>query len=156
MLRGRDPFLSGDEEERTDGVMAGSEGLKISATAAVAALAATVFALIAAVEPAEAAFPGKNGKIVFDSFLPGQADSEIVTLSYNPNGGPVPEDQDPPLTDNTAQDSGAAWSPSGSKIAFEWNSEIWVMSTLSDDNAVRLTNNRGIDEYPDWQRKRVR
>jgi hypothetical protein len=31
------------------------------------------------------------------------------------------------------------------------NLEIWVMSTLSDDNAVRLTNNRGIDEYPYWQ-----
>jgi len=31
------------------------------------------------------------------------------------------------------------------------NSEIWVMNTVSDDNAVRLNNNRGIDEYPDWQ-----
>jgi Ca2+-binding RTX toxin-like protein len=63
----------------------------------------------------------------------------------------VQEDPDAPLTGNTAPDSGAAWSPDGSKIAFERTSEIWVMSTLSDDNAVRLTNNRGIDEYPDWQ-----
>ncbi len=30
------------------------------------------------------------------------------------------------------------------------------MSTLSDDNAIRLTNNRGTDEFPDWQRKKVR
>jgi Ca2+-binding RTX toxin-like protein len=49
-----------------------------------------------------------------------------------------------------------AYSPEGSHIAFmstrrDNNLEIWVMNTLSDDNAVRLTNNRGIDEYPDWQ-----
>jgi hypothetical protein len=31
------------------------------------------------------------------------------------------------------------------------NLEIWVMSTLSDDNAVSLTNNPVINEYPDWQ-----
>src|SRR5215216_7346858 len=60
-----------------------------------AALVAGVLVLVLAEEPVWAAFPGANGKIVFDSFLPGQADSEIVTLSYNPNGGAVPEDPDP-------------------------------------------------------------
>src|SRR5215210_2687090 len=83
-----------------------------------AALVAGVLALILVEGPAGAALPGTNGKIMFDSFLPGQADSEIVTFSYNPNCGAIPEDPDPPLTDNSASDSGAAWSPDGSKIAF--------------------------------------
>ena len=113
------------------------------------ALVAGVLALILTAQPTEAAFPGKNGKIVFDSFLPGQADSEIVTLKYNPNGGPVPEDPDPPLTDNTAQDSGPAWSPSGSKIAFERSSDLWVMNA-DGTNQTRLTNNAIIDSNPTW------
>jgi hypothetical protein len=75
---------------------------------AVAALAGiTILLLVTTAEPAEAAFPGANGKIVFDSFSPGEADSGIFTLTYSP-GGPVPEDPDPRLTDNTAQDRGAA------------------------------------------------
>ena len=47
----------------------------------------------------------------------------------------------PPLEEGTRRDN---------------NLEIWVMSTLSDDNAVRLTNNRAIDEFPDWQRRIVK
>jgi Ca2+-binding RTX toxin-like protein len=114
-----------------------------------AALMAGVLALILAEESAGAAFPGTNGKLAFDSFLPGQADSEIVTLSYNPNGGAVPEDPDPPLTDNTTSDSGAAWSPDGSKIAFEKNSEIYVMNS-NGAKQTRLTNNAFIDSNPTW------
>jgi Tol biopolymer transport system component len=116
---------------------------------AAALVVSTVLVLIIATEPARAAFPGKNGKIAFDSVLPGQADSEIVTLSYNPNGGPVPEAPDPPLTDNTAQDSGAAWSPSGKSIAFERSSELWVMNA-DGTNQTRLTNNAIIDSNPAW------
>jgi Tol biopolymer transport system component len=116
---------------------------------AAALVASTALALIGAADPAEAAFPGKNGKLAFDSVPPGQADSEIVTLSYKPNSGPVPEDPDPPLTDNTAQDSGAAWSPSGSKIAFERNSDLWVMKS-DGTNQARLTNNAVIDSNPTW------
>lgn len=78
----------------------------------VAVLAGMMILLVAAAEPARAGFPGANGKLVFDSQLPGQADAEIVTLFYKP-GGPVPEDPSSPLTDNTSSDSGAAWSPNG-------------------------------------------
>jgi Tol biopolymer transport system component len=119
----------------------------LSILAAMVALVAVL--VLWGARPAEAAFPGKNGKIVFDSFLPGQADSEIVTLSYNPNGGPVPEDPDPQLTDNTAPDSGAAWSPNGKRIAFERNSDIWVMNA-DGTNQTRLTNNAIIDSNPTW------
>jgi Tol biopolymer transport system component len=113
------------------------------------ALAASVLVFAVAAEHTKATFPGANGKLAFDSFLPGQADSEIVTLSYNPNGGTVPEDPDPPLTDNTSQDSGAAWSADGSKIAFERNSEIWVMNS-DGTKEIRLTSNAIIDSNPTW------
>jgi hypothetical protein len=89
--------------------MTASSYLKLLAMTA--ALMTGVLALNLAEEPVGAAFPGANGKLAFDSVLPGQVDSEIVTLSYDPNGGAVPEDPDPPLTDNSASDSGAAWSP---------------------------------------------
>ena len=46
------------------------------------------------------------------------------------------EDPDPPLTGNTAQDSGAAWSPDGSQIAFvsERNGDldIWAMKPVPE------------------------
>jgi hypothetical protein len=119
-----------------------------SSTTMAGALAAGVLVLVMAVQPADAEFPGKNGKLAFDSVLPGQADSEIVTLSYNP-GDPPPEDPDPPLTNNTAQDSGAAWSPDGSKIAFERSSDLWVMNS-DGSKQTRLTNNAIIDSNPTW------
>jgi Tol biopolymer transport system component len=61
-------------------------------------------------------------------------------LSYNPNGGAVPEDPDPPLTDNTSQDSGAAWSPDGSQIAFvserDGDLDIWAMKPVPETNNI--------------------
>ena len=82
-------------------------------------------------------------------------DQEIYTIKARPETPDTGDNEPRRLTDNTAQDTAPAWSPEGSHIAFQStrrdNSEIWVMSTLSDDNAVRLTNNRGVDEFPDWQ-----
>jgi Tol biopolymer transport system component len=100
-----------------------------------AALAVLIAITLVSAEPARAAFPGTNGKIAFDSFPPGEADSEIFTLTFNP-GGPVQEDPDPPLTGNTAQDSGAAWSPDGSQIAFvserDGDLDIWAMKSVPE------------------------
>ena len=115
---------------------------------AVATMAGITILLVITAEPARAVFPGMNGKIIFDSFPPGEADSEIFTLTYSP-GGPVPEDPDARLTNNTAQDSGAAWSPDGSKVAFEKSSEIWVMNS-DGTKQTRLTNNAIIDSNPTW------
>lgn len=94
-----------------------------------------------------------TGTDSFPNWNPG-TDSEIYTIKAAPGNSTTNEPRR--LTDNTVKDEAPAWSPDVSYIAFQSmrrdnNFEIWVMSTLSDDNAVRLTNSRGIDEYPDWQ-----
>jgi Tol biopolymer transport system component len=85
--------------------------------------AGIVFALLLLVAPAHAAFPGKNGKIAFDSgrdepdpitcgsFGRHPCNSEIYTV--NPDGTGVAR-----LTNDLALDEAPAWSPEGLKIAF--------------------------------------
>jgi Ca2+-binding RTX toxin-like protein len=102
----------------------------------------------------------KGSRIVFQSnrntaaFPNTGNDQEIYTIKPQPENATTNEPRR--LTDNTVRDESPAWSPAGFHIAFmstrrDNNLEIWVMSTLSDDNAVRLTNNRGKYEFPDWQ-----
>ena len=57
------------------------------------------------------------------------------------------------LTDNSAYDWGAAWSPDGRSIAFcsdrdgDW--EIYVINA-DGDGVTRLTYNSAEDTYPSW------
>jgi Tol biopolymer transport system component len=57
------------------------------------------------------------------------------------------------LTNNPALDSGAAWSPDGSRIAFysdrDGNYEIYVMNA-DGSGQTRLTNNPAVDNIPAW------
>ena len=90
--------------------------------------------------PAEAAFPGINGKIVFQSDRTmgagvdnPQGDDEI--FSMNPNGTGLAQ-----LTHNDASDSEPAYSAYGNKIAFVRGSDIWVMRS-DGTHQTRLTFN---------------
>lgn len=95
-----------------------------------AALVAIAVSLVAAGNTAQAAFPGTNGKIAFtrdpDGYR-GPKDPEIYTVRFD--GGNLKS-----LTNNSAPDTGPAWSPDGKRIAFSadgrtrfGNEDIFVM-----------------------------
>jgi Tol biopolymer transport system component len=99
-------------------------------------LVAACFAVLAFAAPsALAAFPGANGKIVFDTNRDGNY--EIYTM--NAGGGGQTR-----LTNNTAVDTLPAWSADGTKIAFstgrDGNYEIYTMNA-DGTGQTRLTNN---------------
>jgi TolB protein len=100
---------------------------------------AVLVAGLPATMPAEAAFPGANGMIVFDSTRtagPGvnnpQGDPEIFAV--NPDGSGLRQ-----LTSNARSDRDAAYSPDGQRIVFVRDGrEIWVMNA-NDSVETQLT-----------------
>jgi Tol biopolymer transport system component len=66
-------------------------------------------ALVVLVRPGLAAFPGTNGKLVFTSTRDGN--QEIYAM--NADGSAQTN-----LSNNSATEDGAVWSPDGSRIAF--------------------------------------
>lgn len=115
-------------------------------------LAAGLVFLVAATRPAEAAFPGSSGQIVFHSNRsivggdPSTSDTEI--FSMNPNGTGLTQ-----LTVNSSQDFNPAWSPNGLEVAFEsrrdGNDEIYKMAA-NGASQRRLTNNAASDVGAAW------
>lgn len=77
-----------------------------------AALTAALLALTEMLKPAQAAFPGVNGKIAYRG-LDGTPTNDFEIFTMNPDGTAVTQ-----LTDNTAYDSSPAFSADGTKIAF--------------------------------------
>lgn len=106
-------------------------------------LAATLCVLLVNAKPAEAAFPGKNGRIAFGK------DGDIWTMNSDGLGQAN-------LTKTTLVEYEPHYSPDGTKLVFtknlsinELNSDIYVMN--ADGSGVRnLTNNRSIDQSPAW------
>ena len=101
-----------------------------------AMLAATL--LTAAVRPAEAAFPGQNGKIVLTRV---QADKNFEIYSMNPDGSAQTD-----LSNDPSQDTTPAVSPDGKKVAFSSDraggqQDIYLMDAdPSTKDAADLTN----------------
>jgi hypothetical protein len=116
----------------------------LAAAAAAGVLVAVgmlLLTIVGMVEPAGAAFPGKNGKIAF------QCGAEICTM--NPNGQGVDT-----LTNNSVGDFAPAWSADGNKIAFgstsdEAKGEIYTMNA-NGQGVDRLTNNSAGAADPNW------
>ena len=93
-------------------------------------------------EPAEAAYPGENGKIVFARFVDGQSDLYAI----NPDGSGETR-----ITTHEGNDLYPVVSPNGKKIAFvrnppgdasEYEATIFVMKLApegKDNRPVRLT-----------------
>jgi len=111
---------------------------------AVALLAAVGVLGLVEVRPAEATFPGKNGKIAFQSDRGGSY--EIYTM--NRNGNKIDK-----LTTNTTEDEDPAFSPNGKKIVFtsdrDGDSDIYKVN-IKGRKLVQLTTDPATTFGADW------
>jgi Tol biopolymer transport system component len=120
------------------------------------AVAGACLAALALAPPAQAAFPGANGKIAF-AHSAGDGGLQIYTI--NPDGTGLT-----PLTSGPGSSFSPAWSPDGRKIAFtsvrddpnldncystHCNYEIYVMDA-DGGNQTRLTSDPSRDRDPQW------
>jgi len=105
---------------------------------------ALVGGIVAGAGPTGAAFPGVNGKIVFQSNRDGQAD--IYTM--NADGT-----EQTRLTVNPASDIEPVWSPDGTRILFRTfgvgTDEIYVMNADGSGQA-NVTENPAQDLHMNW------
>lgn len=99
-----------------------------------AALALCLLALVAA-RPAEAAFPGKNGKIAYNRAF----DFWVKDASL---GSPEMK-----LFDTAAN---LTYSPDGSRVAFMRSNEIYVANANGSGTPRNLTNSPLLDNNPVW------
>jgi TolB protein len=128
-------------------------------TAAAGALAAVgllvVLMLVVGTRPAEATFPGPNGKIAYtadDGEFPGGIDSEIYTIA--PTGGMAFQ-----VTDNDTWDYNPSYSPDGTKIAYTchgvqeagiYNDPEICTIKATGGTPFQVTNNTEDDTDPDY------
>jgi dipeptidyl aminopeptidase/acylaminoacyl peptidase len=109
-------------------------------------------AMLALPIAAQAAFPGANGKIAFETQRDRVGSTNIWEIySTNPDGS-----QQTNLTNDPASDLNPAWSADGQRLAFasdrtDWPSafEIYIVNT--DGSGLRqLTFNREVSSDPTW------
>jgi Tol biopolymer transport system component len=108
----------------------------LSALVATAAVGASLLALAA---PAQAAYPGKNGSIIFKSRTTG------TDQIYRLNG----DGSSTPLTSDANSSDDPVWSPDGKKIAFDRQSDVWVMNA-DGSHEVDLTTGADGGFDPTW------
>ena len=109
-----------------------------------------VAGLMASVEPAQATFPGDNGRIAFSSNRAPATSFQI----YSVNSTGREADLSPVTTQLAGFDGDPVYSPDGTKIAFErntgGNSNIWTISSTGGANANQITDNPAQDASPDY------
>jgi len=97
--------------------------------------------LVCLAPAAHASYPGLNGKIAFYSH-PGST-QEIFVM--NPDGSGIT-----PITAGPEFEANPAWSPDGTKIAFDLNGDVHVMNA-DGSGVVNLTSGSfGSDHSPTW------
>ena len=110
--------------------------LLLMASTALALLLSCGVALIGVVLPAQAAFPGDNGKIAFvrgGDMYTMDADGDPQTNLTSGNGGTDP-----------------AWSADGSKLAFVRSGDIYVMNADGPGEPSNITNSSKNECSPTW------
>lgn len=115
-------------------------------------LAVLALGTLLSTAPAQASFPGQNGRIVFASNATG--DYDLYTMNADGSGAVN-------LTRSPARDDyHAEWSADGNRIAFESGptgtaalgfafNDIWVMNADGSE-PKRLTGAAGRDGHPSW------
>jgi TolB protein len=112
------------------------------AGATLVAVGLLVMLVVVEVRPAEAAFPGKNGRIAYSRY--DGHDYEIYTI-YPGGGGRVQ------LTDNNTRDETPSYSPNGKKIAYVGHDrEIYTRDATNGGGRFQVTHNQMRDEVPSW------
>jgi TolB protein len=126
---------------------ASSNVFRTSALSAAAILA--VLVLVNAANPAEAAFPGTNGKIAFATVTVNSTGNNYDISRMGANGT-----NQQPLTSSSGNDTDPTYSPNGKSIAFLSNrdgtTDVWLMDATGGSQR-RLFANQMKDEYaPSW------
>ena len=71
-------------------------------------------------------------------------DGNYQIYTMDPNGSNQTN-----VTKSSDEESGASWSPDGSRMVFQAGNEIYVMDA-DGSNLERLTNNGAVDGVPRW------
>jgi Tol biopolymer transport system component len=119
----------------------------LAALALAAVLAASLLLLVVVTKPAEAAFPGANGKITFVSERFGVWDADIFMV--NPDGTGLQR-----LTNEPFSLGEPAWSPDGQKIAFSREdgtaTEIYIMESNGEQLTLLTNYALAYHRFPAW------
>jgi hypothetical protein len=118
----------------------------LSALVVALMLGAVLIVFVLVSRPAQAAFPGNNGKIAFESDRSGNM--EVYVANADGSGTPTRHEFHP------------AFSPDGTKIAFTGDgssgepgdADVYVMNADGSGTPTNVSNNAAHDFQPDWGR----